>query len=160
MSLFDKISSRGKDVAQKAKDLAEVTSLNSQIRAQEEQIRQTCQEIGQQYFEDNKEGGGSAYGEQMSRLAAAKETIEDLKRKINQIKGINTCPGCGADVPAKSSFCSSCGAKVAPIAWSEEGPAANPDVSEETLPPKTCPHCNATVEEDTQFCTECGQKLD
>ena len=42
----------------------------------------------------------------------AKAQIENLKAQINDLKGVKTCPGCGADVPLGAAFCSACGSKV------------------------------------------------
>ena len=36
----------------------------------------------------------------------AKAQIENLKAQINDLKGVKTCPGCGADVPSAAAPCS------------------------------------------------------
>jgi hypothetical protein len=47
------------------------------------------------------------------------------------------CPKCSQAIPAGSTYCPACGAKVA----------------------KTCPHCDRGLKESTAHCPHCGQAL-
>ena len=50
------------------------------------------------------------------------------------------CPSCAAQIPARSKFCSQCGAKI----------------GEELI----CPNCKADVPAGSRFCTNCGAKIE
>ena len=60
MAFFDKlgekISSKSKEVAQKAKDLTDVTKLNAQVSAEEKTINELYFKIGKAYYESHCDG--------------------------------------------------------------------------------------------------------
>ena len=53
-----------------------------------------------------------AYIQDFSVITESKAKIQSLKEQLKQLKGMYKCPQCGAEVPANSAFCSSCGAKL------------------------------------------------
>lgn len=57
-----------------------------------------------------------------------------------QISQTAKCPGCGAENPMSSKFCSSCGKPM-------------------VVKKITCPGCGAQVDEGSKFCNECGTSL-
>ena len=155
MAFFDRlgetIASKSKDVAQKTKDFAEISSLNSQIRSQEDLIRNAYTEIGKQYYEANRSNPDGLYGEQIKAILAAEAEIEVRRQKIREIKGVQTCKQCGADIPLGSTFCANCGARV------EEAPAqAEADTQAQAT---HCPKCGSELPADGAFCTSCGFKI-
>ena len=58
------------------------------------------------------------------------------------------CEKCGAEVPAGSAFCASCGAKI-------ESAVSQP--SQQTA--NICSNCGAVLAEGAQFCVSCGHKV-
>lgn len=93
MAFLDKIGKKIGDVAgsatDMAKDFAETTKLNSEISAEEKQINQIFLEIGKFIFESEKENPDSVVAELISKIKASQQTIEELKRKIEEIKTDN-----------------------------------------------------------------------
>nr|WP_300094842.1 hypothetical protein [Sedimentibacter sp.] len=93
MAFLDKIGKKIGDVAgsatDMAKDFAETTKLNSEISAEEKQINQLFLEIGKFIFESEKENPDSVVAEFISKIKASQQTIEELKRKIEEIKADN-----------------------------------------------------------------------
>ena len=93
MAFLDKIGKKIGDVAgsatDMAKDFAETTKLNSEISAEEKQINQLFVEIGKFIFESEKENPDSIVAEFISKIKASQQTIEELKRKIEEIKADN-----------------------------------------------------------------------
>lgn len=116
MAFFDKLSetitTRGKDVANKAKEIAEVTSLNSKISAQEDLISKYFKEIGRFMYEHREKQCDNGLEERFHLVDAAYEEIDRLKKEIRRIKGIKECESCGAEVPADAAFCPKCGNAV------------------------------------------------
>ncbi|KAF5029755.1 hypothetical protein SDC9_78495 [bioreactor metagenome] len=90
MAFLDKIGKKIGDVAgsatDMAKDFAETTKLNSEISAEEKQINQLFMEIGKFIFESEKENPDSAVAELIGKIKLSQQTIEELKRKIEEIK--------------------------------------------------------------------------
>lgn len=92
MDFFEKvgetITSKGRDVADKAKDMAEVASLRSQIGTCEEVMKKNYLEIGRQYYEKYKDAEENDFAEQCLAITNARNGVEALEEKIREIKGI------------------------------------------------------------------------
>lgn len=82
------ITSKGKEVADKAKDVAEIANLRSQITACEDVIKKNYMEIGKLYYEQFKEAEYNEFVEQCTAITNAKNGIEALETKIKEIKGV------------------------------------------------------------------------
>lgn len=93
MAFLDKIGKKIGDVAgsatDMAKDFAETTKLNSEISAEEKQINQWFVEIGKFIFESEKENPDSIVAELIGKIKLSQQSIEELKRKIEEIKTDN-----------------------------------------------------------------------
>lgn len=72
--------------SEKAKDFAETTKLNSAISAEEKQINQYFLEIGKYVFEQERNNPDSPVAEINDKITASLRNIEDLKRKIEEVK--------------------------------------------------------------------------
>lgn len=92
MDFFEKvgetITSKGKEVSDKAKDIAEIASLRSQINTCEEIIKKNYMEIGKLYYEQFKEAEYNDFVEQCTAIKNAKSGVEALEEKIREIKGV------------------------------------------------------------------------
>lgn len=82
------ITTKGREVTDKAKDLAEIASLRGQISTCEEVIRKNYMEIGKLYYEQYKEAEYNDFTEQCTAIANAKSGVKALEEKINEIKGV------------------------------------------------------------------------
>ena len=124
MEFFGKIketvTDTSKIVAQKAKDKTEVIKLKHQISTEEEKIKDAYLAIGKRYFEENIGEVSDAYINDFTIINEAKARICELQEQIKTIKGVFSCPNCGAEITSDSSFCSSCGAKIDPPVQKEE----------------------------------------
>ena len=72
--------------SEKAKDFAETTKLNNAISAEEKQINQYFLEIGKYVFEEERNNPDSPVAEINDKITASLRNIEDLKRKIEEVK--------------------------------------------------------------------------
>ena len=152
MGFFDelggKISKFGGDVAGKAKDTAEIMKLNSAISDEEKNINNSFYQIGKLYYETHTADHEAQFNEMFEFIVGATARIEEYKNRINVLKGMVSCPSCGAQIPAGTAFCSVCG-KPMPSA-----PA--PSQPENTV---KCPACGSYEPKGMKFCTKCGNSL-
>ena len=145
MAFFNKlgatISSKSKDLAQKAKVMAEIANLNSCISSEEEKINQALQDIGKLFYEKNKEAIPPEYQDFFNNIHQSKEAIEKHQQEIRQIKNVKHCSSCGAEMPETSVFCGDCGAEQAvektevPTAEEQTPEALEPSESPEAPQP-------------------------
>lgn len=193
MAFFDKLSKTVSEASQKTiaktKELADTSRLNTMISEQEKIITNQYFQIGKLYVSIHKENYEDDFSGMIAAIAEAEAKIRDYKKQIQDIKGVQRCEKCGAEVPNGAAFCSSCGATMPKIQAPEptdyvkcENCGTNvkkgmrfctscgkpmeavtaPAVKEsvvEAAAEKTCSNCGAKVEAGLAFCTECGTKL-
>ena len=92
MDFFGKVTETvttgGKKVAGEAKKMAEIASLKSQIASCEDVIKKTYIEIGKLFMEEHGEEANAPYEKQRQAILNAQAGIEDLRRKIQEVKGV------------------------------------------------------------------------
>ena len=110
--ISDKLTEMGNEVSQKAKDTANIISLKNKIRAEEEKEKLIYQTIGEKYFEAHKNEENDPYAEDIAAVFAAKAGIDTLKSQIREIKGLDKCTECGAEIVGDAVFCPKCGKKL------------------------------------------------
>ena len=154
MAFFDemdrKLSQFGQSVSNKSREVSEGMRLSSAIKAEEEKQNNLYREVGKYYFENcaaNAEGQLKVLCDQ---IVASMELTSQYKQQQNVLKGMVSCPNCGAQIPANSGFCNACGSKIE----KQVPPAPQPGAG------KICPKCQKTVEADALFCTFCGNQFE
>lgn len=83
----------------------------------------------------------------LAQLWESQNTVETLKRQIQEIKGVKRCTTCGAEIPNNATFCSLCGTAVV---QQKAVDAANLI---------KCMNCGKLIEKGMKFCTFCGAKV-
>ena len=153
MAFFDemdrKLSQFGQSVSNKSREVSEGMRLSSAIKAEEEKQNNLYREVGKYYFENcaaNAEGQLKVLCDQ---IVASMELTSQYKQQQNVLKGMVSCPNCGAQISANSGFCNVCGSKIE----KQVSPAPQPGAG------KICPKCQKTVEADALFCTFCGNQF-
>ena len=90
MAFLNKIGKAIGDAAgtasEKAKELAETTKLKNAVSAEEKQINQYFLEIGKYVFEEERNNPDSPLAEIFNKITDSLRNIEELKRKIAEIK--------------------------------------------------------------------------
>ena len=154
MAFFDemdrKLSQFGQSVSNKSREVSEGMRLSSAIKAEEEKQNNLYREVGKYYFENcaaNAEGQLKVLCDQ---IVASMELTSQYKQQQNVLKGMVSCPNCGAQISANSGFCNACGSKIE----KQVPPAPQPGAG------KICPKCQKTVEADALFCTFCGNQFE
>lgn len=154
MAFFDNftkmVSEAGQKTVQKTKEFADTAKLNSEISDEERNIQNLFNQIGRLYVEKYRENPDEDFSHYINSIRASEEKIRDYRKQIQDIKGVQKCPKCGAEVPAGASFCNNCGSPM-----TKPAPAADP------APQSTvkCPNCGTKLPEGTNFCVECGTPL-
>lgn len=152
MAFFDKLSKSVTEVGQKTiaktKELADTSKLNVMISEQERIITNQYLQIGRMYASIHKDDFEDEFKEMIAAIADADAKIKDYEKQIQEIKGVQCCEKCGAEVPDGAAFCSSCG-------------AAMPDVQEPVSAGYIkCENCGAEIQEGMRFCTSCGKPVE
>lgn len=92
MDFFDKIgetiTTKGKEVSDKAKDMAEIANLKGQIHTCEELMKKRYIEIGKIYFDKHGSTPEEEYEDACRDIENAQNTIADIDARIREIKGI------------------------------------------------------------------------
>lgn len=125
MAFFDNlseiISEKGKEAATVAKKMAEIANLKGRIAGVEAEIKKNYRKIGEAYFEAYKDAEVSCeFEEFVQAIREAKDAVDEMTAKLNDLKGDSQCKSCGSTLKAGSSFCSNCGAKVEVEYFDEE----------------------------------------
>lgn len=82
------ITEHGKAAADKAKEMADVVGLKSQIASCEDVIKKNYAEIGRMYYEQHMDDADAEFEKQCTAITNAKKGIEDLQKKIREVKGV------------------------------------------------------------------------
>lgn len=152
MAFFENLSKTVTGVGQKTiaktKELADTSRLNSMISEEEKVITNQCFQIGKLYVSIHKDDFEDDFAGMIGAIAEAEAKIRDYKKQIQDIKGVQRCEKCGAEVPNGAAFCSSCGATM---------PKMQPPISADYI---KCGNCGTAVKRSMRFCTSCGKPME
>lgn len=138
------------------KEVTEMDRVMESIAQSEAEMQQRIFQLGQMYYDENKDKGKEDIEEKYY-------TLIDLIRKLElnrkgfyknklRLEGKMQCENCGSVIPYGSVYCSICGKKADE---KQEGDPVNMSVSV-----GKCKVCGADLEEDSLFCTSCGAKVE
>lgn len=151
MAFFDeigkKLSHTGQMAVQKTKEMADVAKLNSSISDEEKKINNAYYQIGQLYVDLHSEDFEPNFEVLITQLKESQNNVENLKKQIQDIKGVKRCTTCGAEIPNNATFCSSCGTAV---------------IQQKTVDAANlikCTNCGKMIEKGMKFCTFCGNEV-
>lgn len=146
--LGKKLSSAGQATMQKTKEMADIAKLNASIYEEEKKIKTNYSEIGKLYVSLHSEDCEENFASMIAAIRASEEAIVDLKKQIQDVKGVKRCEKCGAEVAVNAAFCNSCGAEM-PKDTTET--VIDSEVAEETeaVPEQTNAETVSTIPEQT-----------
>ncbi len=191
MAFFDNLGKKASEATakavQKAQELSEISRINSLISEEEKKISTTYCQIGKLYVSAHASDSEEGFSEMVATVLEGEQKVNDYRKQIQNIKGVQHCEKCGAEVAKGVAFCSSCGA---PMPKTEEPlpedtvrcescgatvrrgmrfctscgkpmtlSAQTSDLPEEQMSENFCPHCGAKVDRNAAFCMECGEKI-
>ena len=148
MGVFDKITktinSAGENVAKKAKDVTEISKCGSRIEESKTRIKSLYIEIGKYCWENRQSlNADDQLNKFFLQLEQENQTISELEDTIRQLKGIEICANCGAELVKGANFCNVCGAPVV----------------RKTKDTPVCANCGAELGDDEIFCQNCGARV-
>ena len=153
-ALGKKITETSQEVVQKTKETAEILKINATLTDEESQLKKYYNELGQAFYEANRESCPEEYTALFTSIKNTLARIEIYNDQINKIKGLFPCPNCGASLPSDAIFCSTCGTK---IEKPEEPVPAEPEADADV---KRCAKCGEPIQDGYTFCINCGTKIE
>jgi len=124
MGVWDKFSemmnNAGINISGKAKNIVSLSSLQSKISVEESKIENTFAELGKKYYEMHHEDPMCQLFSYCEKINASKIEIDELKKEIEAVRGLQRCPSCGGTVAIEAKFCPECGFKMPEIRKKEQ----------------------------------------
>lgn len=111
-SWSEKLNQMTQSAISKSKEVAGITKLNVENGTLNQNLKNIYTEVGRYVLEQGLLTEDETVAEWASKAAALKADIEANEEKIRSLKNVNICPGCGAEVPKTSKFCSKCGTAI------------------------------------------------
>lgn len=151
MAFFDNLGKKASEATakamQKVQELSETTRLNSLISDEEKKVNNTYYQIGKLYVSLHGEACEEEFAGMIASIFESEQKISNYRMQIQDLKKVQRCEKCGAEVARGVAFCSSCGAPM---------PKAEPAVKDDCM---TCKSCGAVVKRGMRFCTSCGKPM-
>ena len=151
MAFFDNFGKKASEVAaktvQKTQEFAETSKLNSQIAEEEKKINSIYYQIGKLYASLHRTDCEEEFSGMVNQILEAESLIDQLRKNIQDVRKIQRCEKCGAEVPQGAGFCSACGAPMPKADSTEAGNSIR------------CEKCGASVKKGMRFCTSCGSPV-
>lgn len=145
----ENMSRMAQNAMAKSKEMAEITRLNMEISNLEQKLRENYIKLGE-YVIGNPAILAGVEDETITQIC---QTVAEIKEKLAQdqqqildIRNVNICSNCGAEVSRTSKFCDRCGT------------AMDRSVLEQSAQP-VCPNCGEIIDANAAFCGNCGTKL-
>ncbi|MDR0958126.1 MAG: zinc ribbon domain-containing protein [Clostridiales bacterium] len=156
-------------------EFAKTAKLKLQVSTEEQRLNALYMEIGKKVKEIYDYGGslGSVFDEKYREISIITNKINELKERVNTIKGVRDCPFCGASVPKESGYCPKCGKSTTTVDFSNQAlftPTEDvpPPIPEQSPIPETstngqefvtCRSCGKQSPKGDKFCLSCGRWL-
>lgn len=149
MGLLDgigkKVSDAGQKTLQKTKEMSDTARINGLIAEEEKKLDHTYYQIGKLYVSLYGKNCIEEFSGMVCAVEESEQKIKEYQKQIQNIKGIQRCEKCGAEIAKGVLFCSACGTPVPRV------PEA--DNMEDYM---KCENCGALVNKEMRFCTACG----
>ncbi len=143
------IAGFGKKMQKGAQNFTEKASLNEKIDSSRKEITACFTQLGQVYYERNRQNAPEEYRGIFERIRNLNQTIYQCQEQVKRINGIRPCPQCGLELENSVMFCPRCGCSMPPVNQQGQGFPGG----------AVCAHCGAPLEADALFCTSCGTRV-
>lgn len=152
MGFFDdigrKVTDAGQKAVQKTQEISGVAHINSLISQNENKINNIYYQIGKLFVSTCGDDCKPEFAGMVAAVVELEQQNITYKKQIQDIKGIQHCEKCGAEISKGVAFCSSCGAAI-------------PKVDMQAVDDNCvkCSACGSMVKKGLRFCTSCGQAM-
>lgn len=140
------VESMGKNVSKVAKDNVEIVKCSSAIDSCEDKIKKTYMEIGKRYYNSTEEPSRELFYDLFEVIRSNQEQIKELRKRLQELKGITICKVCGTELPRDAKFCRNCGSQIEQITVNQ-------------VSTTVCPNCHSPLNGNEKFCAVCGAKI-
>lgn len=147
------LSQLGQSAIKKTKDMSETVRLSNVIRDEEEKQAELFRKMGEYVYQQFPETIDEQLKSLREQITSSKEKVRQCNEQLNNLKGSDRCPGCGAITPSGSVFCSTCGVKI------EDAVKEKAAMEQKQINLRVCPNCGRTAGDNAVFCTYCGTKI-
>ena len=151
MGFFNQLGAKAMNVRGTSKtkiwEASEIKELNTQINGLKKEQKEVYEKIGMQYAEICSRDCDPSLEPLMKKLGEINQQIQSLSELVTQLRGLRTCPECGAQVGWEDVFCCSCGTSLPEVDLLPEGYVR-------------CSACGGLSQSGTKFCTKCGSLLE
>lgn len=144
------LSQLGQSALKKTKNMSESMRLSGAIKEEEEKQKELFRQIGEYVYENELGITDERIIEWCQDISASRVRAMQNREQITALKGMISCPKCGASIAPNSTFCSVCGSKLEELNTSPKQEENESDV---------CPNCGRKVDKDAAFCTYCGTRI-
>ncbi|MCI5751098.1 MAG: zinc ribbon domain-containing protein [Oscillospiraceae bacterium] len=136
-NLGKKLSETGKAIGDKTKQVSETTQLSYKISVAEKEKETLFAVLGKSVYEEAKADSLSPFFGKCEEISAKQDEIDEMKKKLDIIKGVIICSNCGAECDKDNDFCGKCGSKLEkpidpPIAAETETAAPEENTADDT----------------------------
>lgn len=140
----EKLNKMTQSAITKSKEMAEVTRLNMEIGNLKQNLKDLYTKTGEYVLTNGVAAEDETIAEYIAQMNTIQQNIEADEEKIKEVKNINICANCGAEVSRTSKFCDKCGTEMVRV-------SLEPEVI-------VCKNCGNPIEKDALFCGNCGAK--
>ena len=107
-----KLTKVGEVTAQKTKEVAEFTKLNAKILDVQNKLDKAYIEVGKKYVELHPVNEDEQMKYVVDAAYALEDQLKELRKQLQDLKGMVKCDVCGSEIDAEAVFCSRCGAEL------------------------------------------------
>lgn len=151
MAFFEDLGRKASETTakamQKAQELSEISKLNGQIADEEKKLNGLYYQIGKLYVSVHGSDNEQDFSGMVGAIFEGEKKVLNYKKQIQDLKGVQRCEHCGAEVPKGAAFCNACGSPMPKV----ESTTASDLVR--------CESCGAMVQRGMRFCTSCGKPM-
>lgn len=110
--LGKKLTKVGEATAQKTKEVAEFTKLKAKILDIQNKLDKAYVEVGKKYIEVHPANEGDEMKYVVDAVYALEDQLKELRKQLQDLKGMVKCNVCGSENDGEAVFCSKCGAEL------------------------------------------------
>ena len=110
--LGKKLTKVGEVTVQKTKEVADFTKTNAKILDVQNKLDKAYVEVGKKYLELHPANDDDDMKAVVDAVYALEDQLKELRKQLQDLKGVVKCEVCGCECGTEAAFCSKCGAEL------------------------------------------------